>query len=196
MTDREQAKPGWIRSWKARRHRRELAHELYVQLVAQARDPVLYRDWGVPDTVDGRLEMISLHAALLMGRLAAADPQGQELAQAFFDVMFGDVDRNLRELGVGDLSVGKKVKAIAESFYARAAALQQALVANDREAIAIVLTRNVYVAGPSPETGQLDGLITHLFMYAKHLEALPESELLSGRLSPASRNVDLASPGT
>ena len=150
MARAEQEANGPLGGWRARRARAATARSLYGELVELARAPVLYADWGVPDTVDGRLEMISLHAALVMRRLAGVDEAGQALAQALFDVMFADVDRNLRELGVGDLSVGKKVKRIAESFFGRAAALERALANGDTEAIAGILMRNVYLAGRRP----------------------------------------------
>jgi cytochrome b pre-mRNA-processing protein 3 len=182
MAEGEQATSGWIGGWKARRTRRDAAHALYLEVVASGRAPVLYAEWGVPDTVDGRFEMIGLHAALLMRRLAGAGPRGPSLGQALFDVMFADLDRSLRELGVGDLSVGKKVKAIAESFYGRADALERGMAAGDRQAVVGLLARNVYQTGQKPTDAQLEALADHLARYARHLEATPTAELLHGRL--------------
>ena len=94
----------WLRR---RRTRRDAARTLYLTLVEQARRPVFYATWGVPDSRDGRLEMVGLHAILVMRRLRSEGRPGRLLAQALFDLMFRDVDRHLREWGVGDLSVGQ-----------------------------------------------------------------------------------------
>ena len=118
MPERQQtdASESWWRRGMAvlrgnRRHERA-AHALYGAIVAAAREPAFYDRLGVPDTMDGRFGMIGLHAALVMRRLRTAGPEGQPLAQALFDLMFADLDRNLREAGVGDLSVGRHVKGL------------------------------------------------------------------------------------
>ncbi len=100
---------------------------MYATLVEQARQPVFYAQWGVPDSRDGRLEMVSLHAILLMRRLRAEGAEGRALAQAVLDRMFEDLDRHLREWGVGDPSVGKRMKELAQSFLGRVAALDPLL---------------------------------------------------------------------
>jgi cytochrome b pre-mRNA-processing protein 3 len=92
---------------------------LYGALVGQARNPAFYRDMGVPDTVEGRFEMVALHVFLALRRLRAGGEPGKDLGQKLFDVLFDDMDQTLREMGVGDLSVGKKIKAMASSFYGR-----------------------------------------------------------------------------
>ena len=105
---------------------RASAARLYVQVVERAREPVFYARLEVPDTLDGRYEMIMLHAFLVLARLRAF-PQAAPLAQALFDVFFQDMDRALREMGTGDLSVGKQVKFMAKSLYGRIAAYEGAL---------------------------------------------------------------------
>jgi hypothetical protein len=97
----------------------------------QARRPWFYRDGGVPDSPEGRFEVIGLHAFFVLRRLRALGEPGQALGQEVFDVMFADLDRSLRELGVGDLSVGKHVKRYARFFYGRVAGLEQAFAAGD-----------------------------------------------------------------
>ncbi len=96
-------------------------------MVKQARKPVWYRELAVPDTPEGRFETIALHAALLLRRLRREGTTGQALGQELFDAMFVDLDGNLRELGVSDLSVGAYVKRLAGNFYARLAALDKSL---------------------------------------------------------------------
>ena len=128
------ARRGWRRLWQRLRHasrardaRRQVAEQLYHAVVKQARRPVWYRELGVPDTPEGRFEMIALHAALVLRRLRREGMAGQALGQLLFDAMFVDLDGSLRELGVSDLSVGKYIKRLAGNFYARLAALDEGL---------------------------------------------------------------------
>jgi len=134
------------------RRRRAAAARLYAAAVAQARHPGFYTDLGVADTHDGRLELVQLHVILLLRRLQRGGPEGQALGQALFDAFFRDLDRSLREGGVGDLSVGKWVKKIGQQFYARATALEPALEHGDAAALEDALTDNVYAAGRAEGT--------------------------------------------
>ncbi len=124
----------------------------YEAIVAAARHPLFYAEWGVADTIDGRFDMITLHAFLVLDRLkGTADAFRQELV----DELFRDMDRSLREMGVGDISVGKKVRRMAEVFYGRAAAYDQALTAGP-EQLEAAIARNVFAGGPaSPGTARL-----------------------------------------
>lgn len=120
---------------------------LYGAAVAAARDPFLYETVGVPDTLDGRFDLVGLHAFLVIRRLQAEPKPGPDLAQAVFDAMFNDMDVNLREMGVGDLSVGKKVKVMWEAFHGRSTAYAAALDAGDTAALQAALARNVWRGG-------------------------------------------------
>src|SRR5580692_7275438 len=93
-----------------------IGFRLYGAAVAAAREPYCYAEHGVPDTLDGRFDLIGLHVFLLIDRLRFLPAPGQALAQAAFDAMFGDMDTALREMGVGDLSVGRRVRAMWEAF--------------------------------------------------------------------------------
>src|SRR5581483_7180724 len=117
---------------------------LYRSVVEQARRPEFYAAFGVPDTVDGRFDMIALHMFLVLHRLKAADP---DLGQALFDTMFADMDRSLREMGAGDLGVGRRVRAMAEALSGRIAAYDAGLSADDA-ALAGALRRNLYGTVP------------------------------------------------
>ncbi len=103
------------------------ARALYERVVAQARQPGFYRDGGVPDTVDGRFELIALHAFLVLHRLKTDTGDTEELGQALFDVMFQDMDQSLRELGAGDMGVGPRVKRMAQGLFGRIAAYEAGL---------------------------------------------------------------------
>jgi len=140
---------GWLNFMRGGRGKRA-GFSLYGQVVAAAREKALYADLGVPDTLDGRFDLVGLYAALLIRRLRALPEPGPGLAQAVFDAMFSDMDVILREMGVGDLSVGRKVRAMWEAFHGRAAAYETALEAGDTAALAAALTRNVW-RGAAPE---------------------------------------------
>jgi len=126
---------------------------LYGTIVAQARSPAFYQNYGVPDTVNGRFEMIVLHAVLLLHRLNAAPEPIRGLGQAIFDMFCSDMDGNLRELGVGDLAVPRTMRRVGEAFYGRQQAYEAALAASGEQQVAVALARNVFgmsepVAGP------------------------------------------------
>ncbi|MCW5752039.1 MAG: ubiquinol-cytochrome C chaperone family protein [Alphaproteobacteria bacterium] len=154
------------------------AHRLYVALVGQARQPGFYAGLGVPDSLDGRFEMISLHAFLVLRRLRAAGEPGRRLGQALFDVMFADMDQNLREMGVGDLGVGKRVKAMASGLYGRIAAYEGALAGPDDEAQA-ALRRNVFGTA-EPPADALPALALYLRREAEALAGQPDVAIMAG----------------
>ena len=127
------------------------AEALYEKLVVQARRPEFYACCGVPDTVDGRFDLIALHLFLLLHRLKRDHPESAALAQAVFDRMFLDMDQSLREMGVGDLGVGPRVKTMIQGLYGRIAAYEAGLGQADGS-LAAALRRNVYgTTDPAPE---------------------------------------------
>ena len=122
--------------------------EAYRAIVAQSRRETFYADWGVADTVTGRFDMISLHLALTLRRFRD-EPQARAFGQALVDIFFRDMDRSLRELGVTDLGVPKKVKKMGNLFYGLMGALDAALDSGDAAAVEAVLVKNIYGA-PNP----------------------------------------------
>ena len=123
---------------------------LYGTIVAQARLPAFYQIYGVPDTVDGRLEMIMLHTVLFLRRLESAAAPIRALGQGLFDRFCRDMDDSMREMGVGDLAVPRKMRRIGEAFYGRQAAYRVALEAPGDEPLAAALDRNVFADGSEP----------------------------------------------
>ena len=105
--------------WRARRANRKLIDQIHGKIVAAARRPALYADLGVPDTFDGRFEMVTLHAGLVMRRLMKHSDAGAELAHELADSVFRHFDVALREMGLGDIAVAKRLKRMAEAFYGR-----------------------------------------------------------------------------
>ena len=122
---------------------RKLAEALYAQAVAQARRPVFYTDMGAPDRIDSRFELYTLHVLLLILRLREDGRKGADAAQDLFDTYASALDNTLRELGVGDVSVGKKMRKLGEALYGRMSAYEGAILAEDVDALALALTRNI-----------------------------------------------------
>jgi cytochrome b pre-mRNA-processing protein 3 len=124
---------------------------LYGMIVAQARAPAFYRIYGVPDTVNGRLEMVMLHAVLLLRRLEREAAPLRALGQGLFDRFCRDMDDSMREMGVGDLAVPRRMRRIGAAFYGRQAAYRAALEAPDERALAAALERNVFAGAAAGE---------------------------------------------
>ena len=117
---------------------------LYAAAVAQARQPGLYESFAAPDTPEGRFELYTLHVVLILRRLKRQGPQAAETAQGLFDAYVRGLDDGLREMGVGDLSVGKKMRKLGEAFYGRAKAYDEAMQAlPDRSALAALIGRTL-----------------------------------------------------
>ena len=126
---------------KPREPLRGTIEAIYGMIVTQAREPSFYRDLGVPDTVNGRFDLLVLHLWMVLRRLKSLEG-GADLSQVLFDRFCDDMDANLREMGVGDLTVPKRMQAFGEAFYGRAAAYDRAL-ASGREPFAQALCRNI-----------------------------------------------------
>jgi cytochrome b pre-mRNA-processing protein 3 len=152
---------------------------LYGTIVAQARAAAFYQNYGVPDTVNGRFEMIVLHAVLLLHRLGTEPEPIRRLGQAVFDRFCRDMDANLREMGVGDLAVPRKMRRIGEAFYGRQRVYEVALAALDRGQLAAALARNVFGEAAAPGAGRLAGYVREA---VRHLAAQDGSALSRGAL--------------
>lgn len=125
---------------------RKLAEALYGHAVTQARRPVFYADMGAPDRIDSRFELYTLHVLLLILRLRDDGRAGADAAQDLFDTYASALDNTLRELGVGDVSVGKKMRKLGEALYGRMNAYEAAILAQDVDGLSLALTRNIMEA--------------------------------------------------
>jgi len=132
-----------FKALKARRAEKENAYNLYQALVTQARDAAFYTDLGVEDTVEGRFDMILLHVWLVDYRLAEAGESFVRLRRYIQETLVADMDRSFRELGVGDMSVGKEMKKVGAALLGRKASYTEALAAGS-EALAAALVKNIY----------------------------------------------------
>jgi cytochrome b pre-mRNA-processing protein 3 len=163
-----------------RRSRRpDTISALYGMIVAQARSAVFYRDYAVADTVNGRFELLLLHTALVVGRLMRED-EGKAAGQALFDLFCADMDDNLREMGIGDLSVPKHMKRVGEAFYGRTQAYEKALAAGDDTALIDAVGRNVY-GGSGGDAAQ--HLAAYIRRAAAQLELQPVAGIAAGSLT-------------
>lgn len=171
---------GWLRRRFGLSPHRVPAHQLYLGIVEQARSPGFFSTLGVADTVDGRFDMLCLHVFLVLRRLKEAPEQTEDFAQTLFDVFFADMDRSLREMGVGDLSVGKKVRAMSKAFMGRVDAYDRAL--DEGEGLAEALVRNLY-RGEAPRAECLSGIVDYVSAEARHMAARPLEPMLSGHVA-------------
>jgi cytochrome b pre-mRNA-processing protein 3 len=162
------------RLFKSREKREE---RLYGAIVAAARHVRFYEKMGVADTIDGRFEMIVLHLFLVLNRLKGEGVE--DLRQRLTDEFFVDMDRSLRELGVSDVTVGKKVRKIAESYYGRVTAYDKALSANPK-ILEEAISRNIYPDGASESSTR--AMSTYFIDAGKQLGAIPLEQIIQGEL--------------
>lgn len=159
----------------------ETIQRLYGAIVARSRDPALYTDFGVPDTIEGRFEMILVHTFLLLHRLKNEDEGRRALGQRVFDAFCIDMDANLREMGVGDLTVPKKMKKVAEAFYGRVGAYDAPLDAGEADVLAEAVLRNVFGSN-ADRTLQATALAAYMIRATDELKAAPFETFAAGEL--------------
>lgn len=151
---------------------KDAAYALFTEIVAQARRPHFYSDWCVADTLDGRFDVIILHVSLVVNRLEQ-DKDNKQMAlliRYLQEVLFENMDMSLREMGVGDMSIGKKVKVMADAYNGRLTAYNKAIRSDDvKRNFKSALIRNIYREQP-PENEILDKLISYVMAQVKCLK--------------------------
>lgn len=170
---------------KARSESRRIATELYGSIVTGARQPAFFTDLGVPDTLEGRFEMICIHMHILLTRLEAAGEPGRKLFRAVSEAFVTDMDDAHRELGASDLSVPRKVKAATGALLGRLKAYRVASLVEDKSMLAQALARNVW---PGREQAMVDrGSAGRLACYIRtssaELAAVPDRSVLAGKMT-------------
>lgn len=172
-----------LKLFRARQDMSKPASDLYTTIVERSRAPVFYADLGVPDAVIGRFEMIALHAFLVFRRLSTAGAEGRALSQHTHDLMFADMDRSLRELGIGDMGISKRVKSLARNLYGRIEAYSDGLSENE-DVLVEALRRNVYAtAEEAIADAQVVTLARYLTREATALADQTDAALLAGRVA-------------
>jgi cytochrome b pre-mRNA-processing protein 3 len=149
-------------------------------VVSQARSPAFYADMGVSDSLEGRFDLLVLHLHLVVRRLSRPGLDGgASLGQKLFDTFFHDMDRTLRAIGVGDMSVGKKVKDMVRAYYGRCAVYEEALADAGDAALVEALSRNVFAGGD----GDAESLAAYVRRAQASIDAQPEQQILSGSVA-------------
>jgi len=151
-------------------------------IVACGRQPALYEQGGVPDSLDGRFDMIGLIAFLAFRRLRREGEAGRHLAQAVYDRLFQDFEFSLRELGVSDVVIGKRVQAMTQAFSGRVAAYEDGLTDRDPSALGEALRRNLYGTASPTET-QIAAMAGYVHQAMAALEAIPGVTVMAGQLA-------------
>jgi len=158
------------------------AAHLYGRFASQARLPDFYLSLGVPDTVDGRFEMVALHAFLIFRRLKGQGAEIDRLAQATYDVMFKEMDLALRELGAADLGVGRRIKHMTEALNGRIQAYETGLAATDDGQLQEALARNLY-GTVTPDKASLAAMAGYLRDNAVALESQETGKIIAGEIA-------------
>ncbi len=162
----------------------------YRALAERARDPVLYREFGVPDTLQGRFDLLVLHLVLLLRRLRTEGEIGEALGQDIFDLFVRDMDRAMREMGVGDLGMKRRMRDMAKGFYARAGLYDPALEAGDHQALALALEQSFFPNEPRAAAAR--GLAAWALKTVTALRETARGELLAGEAMFAALEPGLA----
>ena len=155
--------------------------KVYGIVVDQSRQPIFYRELLIPDNIDGRFDILSLHMFFIFSRLKNEEQIGADFSQSLFDTMFVDMDQSLREMGVGDLSVGKRVKDMGKALLGRIEAYDKAFSAEYSD-IEATIVRNVYRGDP-PHLNQIRRLIKYSKGTMENLALIRKEEILHANFS-------------
>ncbi len=170
-----------------------IGHDIYERIVAQAREPAFFRDMGVPDSMEGRIEMIMLHLILMLERLKTEGAAGQRLGQRLMEHLVADLDDALRQIGIGDMGVPRRVKKAAAAFTERSRDYQAGLADDALPAALLLHVFGARGANPGPGANaaaatvpDAKALAAYLRLAAGHLAATPASDVFAGtNLFPA-----------
>jgi cytochrome b pre-mRNA-processing protein 3 len=156
---------------------------LFAAIVAQARSPDFYFGLGVPDTLDGRFDLVALHCFLTMRRLKGQGGAAAALSRRLYERMIDDFEKSLMEMGVGDTGIGRRVKTMARGMAGRIKAYDEALADSDDHRLEVALDNNVYGTVEGGDPAHLAALTAYVRAAAASLEAQALESLLSGRVS-------------
>ena len=156
---------------------------IFEAVVAAARQRTLYADWGMPDTPLGRYESLGLHMIVFLHRTRAQGPEVEALAQDVVDEFFKDIDHSIRELGVGDVGVPKRMKKLARMFYGRMGSYWAAIDADDATELAAAIKRNIMPGDPASADLQADAVARYMMAAAADLTDRPNGDLLDGKIA-------------
>ncbi len=150
---------------------------IYAALLSRVREPAFYTDYGVPDSFDGRFDLLVAHMFLVVRRLGA---EGRDFSQQLFDTMFADMDQTLREMGIGDMGVPKHMRRMMKGFNGRMQAYDGA---QDRAGMTEALRRNVYGTVQEPDEAALAKMAGYMARSAASLETQGTQDIMAGRIT-------------
>lgn len=166
--------------FRRRKAQKETAIMLYESIVGRSREAFFYESLQVPDTIDGRFDVLTMHAVLFLRRIKEGGETGEEMGRELSEVLFKDMDHILREMGVGDLSVARKVREMAEAFYGRAKAYDEGINSGDKTVLAEALKRNLY-RGEPVQPGLPALAADYVRQTSSHLDGLEPDSLMNGQ---------------
>ena len=167
--------------WRARRASKALIEQILGEIVAAARRPALYQALGVPDQIDGRFELLTLHAGLVLRRLSALGGLADAIAQDLVNSVFTHFDDTLREMGFSDIAVARRLKAMGGAFYGRNAAYAAALDGGSVMNLAAALARNIYGKRQEDKAQAAEALSRHVAQLDADLATIPIETFATGR---------------
>ena len=167
--------------WRARRASRAVIEQILGEIVAAARRPALYDALQAPDRIDGRFELLTLHAGLVLRRLKALGGLADAIAQELVNSVFLHFDDTLREMGLSDIAVSKRLKAMGGAFYGRNGAYAAALDEGSVARLAAALARNVYGEADVEAAPRAGALASYIASLDAALAAIPMEEFATGR---------------
>ncbi|HPF46424.1 MAG: hypothetical protein KDF58_02295 [Alphaproteobacteria bacterium] len=157
---------------------------LFLSIIEQSRLPYFYADLEVADSIDGRFDVMVLHMAILLDELDKHNdeiPEAMKLRRIVQEIMFDNLDLTLREIGVGDLGVGKKIKVMAEAFYGRVKTYQELFLSENIEKMSEALKRNVYRDGDIDKK-VLSQFSTYIFKLRHDVSNQPIWDIMKGKI--------------
>ena len=171
-----------LKNFNERKRLKATARQIYGSIVTQARSPLFYAVWKVPDSIEGRFEMVVMHLVLVMRRLKGAGAKPQDLSRLIAEAFVDDMDDSLREMGVSDLKVPKHMRKAGDAFHGRLRAYSEALDGEDMTGLRASLMRNIVMAreGEGPD---VDALADYMVRSGNRLAELPEDDLLAGMVA-------------
>ncbi len=158
------------------------ARRLYAQLLSRTREPVFYSGYGVPDTFDGRFDLLLVHVFMVVQRLAGEGQAGLDFNQALFDVTFADMDQTLREMGIGDMGVPKHQRRMMTAFNGRMHAYGHALAQGDGD-FAVALRRNLYGTMEDEKIPDIQKMVRYIRKNIEFMAESPAGGLLNGEIT-------------
>ncbi len=158
----------------------DAALRLYRTLVEKARDPVFYSALAVPDTVNGRFDMVVIHAMLVLRRLRDGGIEGEASGKALLELLFTDMDQSLREMGIGDMGIKHHIKRMAKALFGRAEAYENGLD-GDPAALLAALKENLY-RHSKPTEDQFARMSDYLQRAAQHVRVQNVAEMIAGQM--------------